>query len=162
MESLKISPFRRISEGFKTSWFRRPAMMQVAALCYRRVDDGYEILLVTSRGRGNWILPKGWPKKKISSAQTALEEAFEEAGIRGDVLEKSIGEYRYTKSTKYGLMLDCVATIYEVAFTEMAQKYPEKGDRKVRWFTPEAAADAVSSPELAEVLRRFRPRASSS
>jgi len=140
-------------------WLRRPDMLQVAALCYRPTKKGYEILLITSRGRGYWILPKGWPKKKISSAQTALEEAFEEAGIRGSVREKAIGSYRYTKSTKQGAMLNCVAMVYEVAFTKMAKDYPEKGDRKVRWFSPEAAAEAVVSPELAQILRDFKPSA---
>lgn len=56
-------------------------------------------------------------------------------------------------------MLNCVATIYEVAFTKMAKDYPEKGDRKVRWFSPEAAAEAVASPELAQILHDFKPSA---
>lgn len=157
--NVRVSPLKRLSEGLKIGWLRRPDLLQVAALCYRPAKEGHEILLITSRGRGNWILPKGWPKKKISSAQTALEEAFEEAGIHGSVREKAIGAYRYTKSTKQGAMLNCVATVYEVAFTEMAKDYPEKGDRKVRWFSPEAAAEAVASPELAKILRDFNPGA---
>lgn len=157
MSNSKVSTFKRLSEGLKVGWLRRPDMLQVAALCYRMTDDGHEILLITSRGRGNWILPKGWPKKKISSAQTALEEAFEEAGIRGKVSEEAIGAYHYTKSSSKGAMLNCVATVYEVAFTKMAKNFPEKGDRKVRWFSPEAAAEAVPYPELAEILRAFTP-----
>jgi len=157
--NVKLPPLKRLSDGLKIGWLRRPAVLQVAALCYRETKEGHEILLITSRGRGNWILPKGWPKKKISSAQTALEEAFEEAGIRGTVREEAIGEYRYTKSTKQGALLNCVATVYEVAFTKMAKDYPEKGDRKVAWFTPEAAAQAVASPELAQILRDFKPGA---
>jgi len=157
MSISRVSTLRRLSEGLKASWLRRPDMLQVAALCYRMTDDGHEILLITSRGRGNWILPKGWPKKKISSAQTALEEAFEEAGIKGQVQEKAIGEYHFTKSTPQGATLNCMATVYEVAFIKMVDEFPEKGERKVRWFTPEAAAEAVSSPELAEILRDFKP-----
>lgn len=154
--------FKRLSDGFKASWFCRPDMLQVAALCYRHVGDGHEILLVTSRGRGRWILPKGWPKKKISSAQTALEEAFEEAGIRGEVCENPIGTYHYEKLTKYGFTMNCMATVYEVIFTQMAADFPEKGDRDVKWFTPEAAAEAVSAPELAKLLRDFQPSVSAS
>ena len=153
----KTSPLKRLTEGLKFGWFKRPDMLQVTALCHRPTEDGHEILLVTSRGRGNWILPKGWPKKKVSAAQTALEEAFEEAGIRGTVADDAIGEYHYTKSTKGGAVINCVAMVYEVVFTEMAKTFPEKGDRKVSWFTPEAAAQAVSSPELAALLLAFKP-----
>ena len=155
--SVKESPLKRLTNGFKSSWVRRPDLLQVAALCHREGKNGREILLVTSRGRGRWILPKGWPKKKMSSAQTALEEAFEEAGLRGRVLEKPIGQYHYTKTSGAGATLNCVAMIYEVAFVEMVKNYPEKGDRKVKWFSPKAAAQAVESPELADILRDFKP-----
>lgn len=157
MSISKVPASKRLFESFKIGWLRRPDLMQVAALCYRRGDKGLEILLVTSLGRGKWILPKGWPKKKISSAQTALEEAFEEGGLRGNVLETPIGKYHYTKTSNSGSVLNCVAMIYEVAFVAMAKDFPEKGERKVSWFSREAAADAVSSPELAEILRNFEP-----
>jgi len=134
MPNVTKSTLKCLSDGFKGSWLHRPDLLQVAALCYRDGKNGIEILLVTSRGKGNWILPKGWPKKKISSAQTALEEAFEEAGIRGKVREESIGEYHYTKSSSKGAMLNCVATVYEVAFTKVEKKFPEKGDRPSRLF----------------------------
>jgi len=157
MSNVTKSTLKRLSDGFKGSWLHRPDLLQVAALCYRNGKNGIEILLVTSLGKGNWILPKGWPKKKISSAQTALEEAFEEAGIQGKVRDEPIGTYHYAKTTGKGLTLDCVATVYEVAFRKMAKEFPEKGARKVAWFTPEEAAKAVSSPELAELLGNFHP-----
>jgi 8-oxo-dGTP pyrophosphatase MutT (NUDIX family) len=157
MVSVKFSKLKRLADGYKTSWIRRPSLLQVAALCHRPGENGREILLVTSLGRGHWILPKGWPKKKVSSAQTALEEAFEEAGIRGKVSQAPIGTYHYTKAGRSGGILSCVATVYEVVFSEMAKNFPEKGERKVKWFKQSAAAEAVSSKELAEILRTFEP-----
>ena len=157
MSVVKQTYFQRISNSLKKTWMTREAILQVAALCYRPTDDGHEILLITSRGRGHWILPKGWPKNKKSSADTALLEAFEEAGIQGTVSETPIGEYHYDKTSKGGLMLNCVAMVYEVAFVKMVKDFPEKGEREVKWFTPEAAAEAVSSPELATLLRNFTP-----
>ena len=60
--------------------FRRPRSLQVAALCHRRTKAGQkEVLLVTSRGTGRWILPKGWPMRGKSDAQAAAQEAWEEA-----------------------------------------------------------------------------------
>ena len=34
---------------------------QFAALCWRVMDGKVQILLITSRGSGRWIVPKGWP-----------------------------------------------------------------------------------------------------
>lgn len=62
---------------------RRPPRLQYAALCYRHLP-GYtlEILLITSRDTGRWVIPKGWPMKGGRAHQVAAREAFEEAGSR--------------------------------------------------------------------------------
>ena len=152
-----MSYFQRLTNSFKNSWLGSPAMLQVAALCYRLTDDGPEILLLTTRGGGKWILPKGWPKAEIGAAESALLEAFEEAGIRGRVIGDSIGQYHYTKSSKKGAKLDCVAVVYEVLLTEIVDDFPEKGERKMAWLSPEKAAKRVDNSELADILRAFRP-----
>ena len=59
----------------------RPRRLQVAALCFRRTDTGCEVLLVTSRDTGRWVIPKGWPMEGKSSAESAAQEAWEEAGV---------------------------------------------------------------------------------
>ena len=57
-----------------------------------------EVLLVSSLTTHRWIMPKGWPKDGRSGAETALEEAWEEAGIRiiGEP-PVHIGRYAYHK-----------------------------------------------------------------
>jgi len=66
--------------------------MQCAAIPYRKTEAGnLEILLVTSRGKGNWILPKGNVKPGKSAAVSAAEEAYEEAGARG-VIDQALVE----------------------------------------------------------------------
>ena len=65
---------------------QRPKRLQVAALCYRRDGDSKEVLLVTSRGTGRWILPKGWPIDGLDAGEAALQEAWEEAGVRKGAL----------------------------------------------------------------------------
>ena len=41
---------------------------QFAALCYRIKAGNPEILLITSRGTGRWIVPKGWPEDGMTPA----------------------------------------------------------------------------------------------
>ena len=69
----------------------------MGALVYRLKNDAVEFLLITSRGTGRWIIPKGWPMPGRTLAQAALREAYEEAGIRGIVETSSIGSYQYYK-----------------------------------------------------------------
>jgi len=76
---------------------RRPRRFQFAALCYRLGKDQKEpeILLLTSRGTGRWVIPKGWPMGSKPGHEVAKQEALEEAGVVGDVESISIGIYQY-------------------------------------------------------------------
>ncbi|HFB2048173.1 MAG: NUDIX domain-containing protein [Hyphomicrobiaceae bacterium] len=67
---------------------------QAGALVYRLCNDQkIEILLVTSKKKGYWSIPKGHiePGEKMPSA--AAREALEEAGIKGEVSIHSLGSY---------------------------------------------------------------------
>lgn len=151
------SASQSITEFLGTIGFLRPPFMQVAAICYRQGANGVEVLLIESLSKGQWIVPKGWPKKRQSSAQTALDEAYEEAGIRGTINEQPIGTYRYRKIKKKGLPLDCIAYVYEVVVTETLEDFPEAGQRKHLWLAPKDAAKQVSNPELSNLLESFAP-----
>ena len=49
--------------------------------------SGYKIVLVTSREKKLWILPKGNVEKKLSRKESALLEAYEEAGLKGKIMD---------------------------------------------------------------------------
>ena len=83
--------------------------LQVAALCYRYRKHRLEILLISSLGQGRWILPKGWPMKHQPDCVTALTEAFEEAGVYGDVSSEPVGQFQYEKQLRKLGKIDCVA-----------------------------------------------------
>ncbi|MCT4370559.1 NUDIX hydrolase [Yangia mangrovi] len=137
--------------------FRRPPRFQVAAMCYRHADcpEGLEVLLITSRDTGRWVLPKGWPKAGLDSAGAALEEAWEEAGVvfgSGDTAE--IGSYRYQKRLDGGLPLDTVVFVYAAEVRALSDDYPEAGQRERRWVLPREAARMVDEPGLQALLAR--------
>jgi 8-oxo-dGTP pyrophosphatase MutT (NUDIX family) len=60
---------------------------------------GLEILIVTTRQSRRWIVPKGWPIKRLTPSKSAAREAFEEAGVRGKVGARAIGNFTYIKTT---------------------------------------------------------------
>lgn len=150
--------------GFlKSAWtgvidplIRRPARVQTAALCYRTGKRGKEILLISSRGSGRWILPKGWPIDGLDGAGTAAQEAWEEAGVKpAKVVKKSIGTYHYEKEFDNGATAQVEASVYPIKVDKLVEDYPEVGQRKRNWVAPDKAAELVKEPELQSILRSF-------
>ena len=135
---------------------KREVRTQFGALCYRIRGDKLQVLLVTSRGKGRWILPKGWPIPGTAPDKAALREAWEEAGVAGKARGNALGIYSYTKKQP-GRMLPCVVAVFAVKVKTLYQKYPEAGQRKRKWFTPKKAAKLLREPELRQIVRNFDP-----
>ena len=65
--------------------------IQSAALPWRLSEGGTrEVMLLTSRETGRWVIPKGWPMKGRKPAEVASQEAYEEAGLIGHIVNMSI------------------------------------------------------------------------
>lgn len=130
---------------------------QFAALCYRIVRDKPEVLMITSRGTGRWIIPKGWPIDGKTPTESALQEAWEEAGVVGRVTGPCLGLFSYQKVLPEDGDLLCVAMVYPVRVKSLAGDYPEKGQRRRKWVRPKKAAQMVDEPELAQIIKDFDP-----
>src|ERR1700735_3272830 len=78
----------------------RPVVrVQYGALPYRFTPmAALEILIVTTRQSRRWIVPKGWPIKRLTPSKSAAREAFEEAGVRGKIGARAIGNFTYKKT----------------------------------------------------------------
>ncbi|SLN38029.1 NUDIX hydrolase [Oceanibacterium hippocampi] len=128
---------------------------QSAALAWRRKKKrGLEYLLVTSRDTGRWVLPKGYVADGHTPPSSAAKEAWEEAGIRGEIADREIGRYCYRKlEIKGGGTLN--VAVFPLKVAELADSWPEKSQRTRKWMDPEAAAKAVAEPELKTLLAAF-------
>ncbi len=134
----------------------RPATAtQVAALCYRERKGDLEFLLVTTLGKGEWILPKGWPLEGKSLAESAAIEAFQEAGVKGQISSEPVASYTYTKRRAGGEVLFCKALVFPIEILRFYDSFDEKNKRQRAWFSRHQAADAVSLPELRDLLLNF-------
>jgi 8-oxo-dGTP pyrophosphatase MutT (NUDIX family) len=146
--------FKRAWQDMFLPMLQRPKMVQVAALCYRDKGDGKQVLLITSRDTGRWIVPKGWLIDGMDAPQAALQEAWEEAGVsKAEIESDPIGYYDYEKRMRHGLSTPVVAQVYLTRVKHIKDTYPEVGERERRWFTPEVAAGLVDEPDLKEILR---------
>ncbi|WP_439103930.1 NUDIX hydrolase [Celeribacter marinus] len=132
---------------------------QFGALCWRMNNDTLEVLLIKSRKRKRWIIPKGWPMHKVTPAEAAATEAWEEAGVKGVPSEVCLGIYSYKKlRAPAAPPLPCIVAVFPFEVTEIHDAFPEKGQRKRKWMSPAKAASRVPFPELAQIIRHFDPR----
>jgi 8-oxo-dGTP pyrophosphatase MutT (NUDIX family) len=131
---------------------RRPAHVQAAALCIRQKGNRREVLLVTSRGTGRWILPKGWPMKGKTLAQAAAQEAWEEAGVRGEIEPEPIGSYSARKVVESGLGLRCMVHVFRLSVDRLEDDFPESRQRRRKWVSTSRAAKMVQEAELKALL----------
>ncbi|MEX6505568.1 NUDIX hydrolase [Jiella sp. M17.18] len=128
---------------------------QVAALPYRFNEDGaLEVLLVTSRETGRWVLPKGWPMKRRGLHKAAAIEAYEEAGIVGKTKKSAIGAYDYEKRTDKGA-IPCRVLVYPLPVQDLKDEWPEQSQRQRVWHDGRTAPDLVEEPSLQSLLRAF-------
>ena len=130
---------------------------QNAALCWRMHRGRVQVLLITSRDTGRWILPKGWPMAGKTPAEAAATEAWEEAGVQGDMDQGApVGLYGYDKTRNPIDPLPCLVSVYALRVNALADKFPERKQRRRKWFDASVAAHKVAEPELRGLLERLR------
>jgi 8-oxo-dGTP pyrophosphatase MutT (NUDIX family) len=130
--------------------------VQYGALPYRRGERARpEVMLVTSRERRRWIIPKGWPKKGKSARRSAAREAFEEAGVIGSVARRSVGSFSYKKELRNGRVVLCKVRVFPLRVKRQTQEWPEKAEREVKWLSARKAAKRVNDPELGQLIKRL-------
>jgi len=134
--------------------------VQFGALPYRLSrGQGLEILLVTTRQSGRWIIPKGGAIKGLTASETAAQEAYEEAGIRGIIKNRSVGSFRFDKNLyEKGLIIPCEVFVFPLQVKKQLKDWPEKDQRICRWFDAAEAVLQVQDDELAMILWRFLER----
>jgi 8-oxo-dGTP pyrophosphatase MutT (NUDIX family) len=139
---------------------RRPARMQYAALCYRfrKKTNALEILLITSRDTGRWVIPKGWPMQGKRAHEVAEREAYEEAGVKGKAHRATIGSYVYQKRMDHGLTISCKVQVHALEVEDFCKNFPEKGARRLEWVDYREAATRVAEPSLKELILGFGER----
>lgn len=131
---------------------------QFGALCWRVKNGAVQVLMITSRGTNRWIIPKGWPMQGLTPCQTAMQEAWEEAGVEGKMSDRFLGLYSYVKKIDKKTSVPCVVMVYPVKVARLVTDFPEAGQRKRKWVAPKKAAAMVHEPELAHILKNFDPR----
>ncbi len=123
---------------------------QACVIPFRKRNDEIEIMLITSKNKKNWILPKGIVERGDTHILAAEKEALEEAGIIGKVFKQSIGSYNYKKWNSI-----CSVEVYPFMVEKILDQWLEDDFRKRMWFDIDSAVSSVNKKEIKKLLKKF-------
>jgi len=126
---------------------------QSGIIPFRNVGKNLEILLITSLNKKNWIIPKGLVEECLSPKESAIKEAYEEAGVSGEIHAATIGEYQYQK---WGGI--CIVQVFPFSVTKIHEQWPESAVRNRRWFTYNQAVAKITNIQLRVLFTKFAKR----
>ncbi len=129
-------------------------MHRVGIVPFDLKENAMALLFVTSQTRGRWILPKGLAKKGESHAETCHREGFEEAGVKGVVLEDFPLTVLISKQTETG-MQQIPVTYYPYYVQEQAEEWPDKKSRQRHWALVEDATKVTYREDFLALIRQF-------
>ncbi len=130
-------------------------LRQAGAIPFQHRKGVLYVLLITSRGSGRWVIPKGGIEPGFTARQAAAQEALEEAGIKGELDAKPLGFFTYAKRLKSGISKPASVEVYALRVQKQLKKWPERAERQFEWMTIEAAMAAVQEAGVARLLAKL-------
>ncbi|HEY9299154.1 MAG TPA: NUDIX hydrolase, partial [Phormidium sp.] len=95
-------------------------------------------------------IPKGMIEIFMKPHYSAAKEAWEEAGVVGEVSETSIGTYSYQKSG-----CNFIVEVFLLRVETEFKDWPEAKIRKREWLSLKQAIKRIEEPELKQILMEF-------
>ena len=124
--------------------------LQSGVLPFRIKDEKLEILLITSRKKKKWIIPKGIIESGMKPHESAALEALEEAGVIGEVGEEPLGSYKIEKWDGV-----CEVLVYPMKVENETTQWLEDGFRERKWFSVEGAFEVISRKKIAKLIKKL-------
>jgi 8-oxo-dGTP pyrophosphatase MutT (NUDIX family) len=127
---------------------------QFAALPFRVRESGVQIMLITTRRKRRWSLPKGSPMGKKKPHRVAAIEAYEEAGLAGAIGKRALGHFQYSRQ-RGGKKQAFEVAVFPLKVEEQMTWWPEKGQRQAIWLPASIAARRVHRTDLRRLIDQF-------
>ena len=121
-----------------TQFPRAPTITQAGAVPFRMGRSRVEVLLITSRA-GLWGIPKGRLDPGRTPAEMAAIEAYEEAGVLGEIVAPSLTQYSYAKPDGRR----CLVEAFALRVTDVLDQWLEASERERAWLGLDEAYDRV-------------------
>ena len=131
-------------------WRIRPAYYykQSCVIPYRMKNGQLEILIISSSTNKHWVVPKGIHEPGLTAQESASKEAFEEAGVKGEVCEKEFAHYEYEK-----WKASCFVSVYLMKVIDILNDEQwQESNRRRQWVDVKEAVELIHNPELAKIV----------
>ena len=130
-------------------------MHRVGIIPFDIKDDLVAVLFVTSQTRGRWILPKGQIKQQEDQITACHREGFEDAGVKGVVLDDFPSTVVIGKQTSSGLQ-SVPVTYYPFLVREQFDDWPEQSKRQRHWALVEDASKVAYRADYLNLVQQFQ------
>ena len=133
-----------------------PAGPQYGALPYTVVEGQLVVLLITSRGRASGSSQGRADRGDDRLGESAAHEAYEEAGVTGEIEQTPIGRYflPVTEERPQPVEVD----IFPLRVTGQREDWQEKGQRYRHWAVLAEARRLITHDGLADVALALAQR----
>ena len=121
--------------------------LRIVAVPWQVHKGELQLVLITSRTRGRWILPKGKLDEGVTPSRMAEIECWEEAGVKGKASPKQMAE---------GVCDDLDGPFFFHAFAVCVDKLKDEWlerHQRERQCLPWKEALALIQPDMADILR---------
>ena len=124
---------------------------QSSVIPFRLTKNGIEILVISSSKNKHFVVPKGIHDPGMTAEASAAKEAWEEAGVEGEVLTEPLGQYVYDK---WGA--ECTVTVHPMRVDRMVPEAEwEERHRGRKWVSPGEAQACLKQRELVPMVQEL-------
>ncbi len=126
---------------------------QSGAIPFRIFRGEPQVLLVTASRGPHWTIPKGHVEANLTPGESALKEAFEEAGVSGALEGSRLGVFHYEKRG-----LAHRVEVFGMLVHRTHRTWPEMLKRQREWFDIPEACSLVRFDRLARLIGTLMAR----
>ncbi|MBN1621805.1 MAG: NUDIX hydrolase, partial [Endomicrobiales bacterium] len=118
---------------------RKKTIAQAGVIPFTIKNNRLRLLIITNSRRNKWLFPKGLVENNMTKEESAIMEAFEEAGVVGEIVSRKIGSYEILK---YGSI--CKVDMYPLLVEKVLLNWPEDKIRKRKWISPDEIGEYIN------------------
>jgi phosphohistidine phosphatase len=124
---------------------------QAASIAVRGPVERVQVCLIRRKDSKRWGIPKGLVDPGETHADTALKEAWEEAGLMGRLLGEPIGTYQYRKWAT-----DFTVAVFLMEVHEAQDDWQEAAIRDRKWTSFDEAGSLLADHPVRSLLTHAR------
>jgi 8-oxo-dGTP pyrophosphatase MutT (NUDIX family) len=119
-------------------------------------DGELVVLLITSRGRGKWIFPKGGLIRGKTPWESAAHEAHEEAGVEGEIETIPIGSYFLSVTEERPHRVE--VAMFPLRVSAQREDFRERDQRSRYWARLSEADQLITDEGLMDLVHALARR----